>query len=203
MSDAAGQLERILAKLGVEPRKSPVDVAGQSTPDHMRNQNVHMLYHVWQAQSGLWKRFITSERARRICDSHAKTLITLGYDCDADETLTTEAAEAAWERFDAAALKRNLFGVKRELCQVHARHHQQQHEVSETLEQLRLNLEQVRHQLAEVPFDQLRDLQQLGPWSLGTARALNRWSGRFPRAAAGFKSVLRMLRPGGSRGRAA
>lgn len=224
MNDAAGQLERILAKLDVEPCKSPADVADHSTPDLMRNQNVHMLYHVWQAQSGLWKRFITPERARRICESHAKTLITLGYDCDADEMLTTEAAAAAWERFDAAALKRNLFGVKRELCEVHARHHQQQHEVRETLErqrreleqqcaeleqlrlyleQHRLNLEQVRHQLAEVPFDQLRELQQLGPWSLGTACALNRWSGRFPRAAAGFKSVLRMLRPSGSRGRAA
>lgn len=125
MSDAAGQLDRILTILRVEPRKASADVAGQSTPDHMRNQNVHMLYHVWQAQSGLWKRFITSERARSICESHAKTLLTLGYDCDADEALTSEAAEAAWERFDAAALKRNLFGVKRELCQVHARHHQQ------------------------------------------------------------------------------
>jgi hypothetical protein len=108
-------------------------------------------------------------------------------------------------------VKRNVIGVKRELCEVHARHHrdrceldQQRRELDQQnreLERQSRELEELRRQLTELPLDQLREfpfaeLRNMGPWSLGAARTLNRWSGRFPRAAAHFKSMASWLRRG-------
>ncbi len=216
LADTAGVLGQIAATLGAQPRRSIDEVVGQSTPDKMRTQNIHMLYHVWQAQTDLWKCFLTASVARQICETHSKTLISLGYRCDPDESLTIEGALTAWDRFDTAAVKRNVIGVKRELCEVHARHHrdrceldqqnreldQQRRELerqSRELERQLRELEELRRQLTELPLDQLREfpfaeLRNLGPWSLGAAHTLNQWSGRFPRASAHFKSLAGWFR---------
>lgn len=209
--DPASQLERICEALEVEPRRLPAVVAGESTPDRVRQHNVHMLYHVWHAQSGLWKHFIPAEQARRICEVHARVMILQGYGCDPDEALTIEAAQAAWEKFDYAALKRNVFGVKEQIAEIHARHHHtvsslqtQLHDQQQRIVQLEEQGREVDHlrrvcsslerQLAELPINVLHELKQLGPWSLGTAQRLNHLSGRYPRAAAGFKNMVRLFR---------
>ncbi|MBI3837545.1 MAG: sulfotransferase domain-containing protein [Planctomycetia bacterium] len=141
--DTAGQLAGSLATLGASARKPLSEVAAKATPEEMRVLSVDMLYHVWQAQPGLWKRFLTAPEARRICEAHQDVLKILGYTCDPDESLTSAEAQLTWERFDAAALKRNLFGVKRALREAEARHYQD-------LDRQRADVDIVARQLVEL-----------------------------------------------------
>jgi hypothetical protein len=124
VADTLGQLATSLATLGVSARKPLCEVVAKATPADMRGLSVDMLYHVWQAQGGLWKRFLTGREVRRICETHQDVLTILGYTCEADESLGSVEAQLAWERFDAAALKRNLCGVKKALHTAESRHHQ-------------------------------------------------------------------------------
>jgi hypothetical protein len=55
----------------------------------------------------------------------------------------------------------------------------------------RAELEGLARQLANLPLEQIRELSGLGPWSVGAARTLHDWSGRFPRFARGVKSLAR------------
>jgi hypothetical protein len=124
VADTLSQLANILATLGLSARKPLREVAAKATPENMRGLSVDMLYHVWQAQAGLWKRLLTSREVGPICETHQDVLKILGYTCQADESLKSADAQLAWERFDAAALKRNLYGVKKALQTAEARHHQ-------------------------------------------------------------------------------
>jgi len=72
------------------------EVVAKSTPEDMRGLSVDMLYHVWQAQGGLWKRFLTAREVRRICETHQDVLKTLGYTCEPDESLGSVEAQLAW-----------------------------------------------------------------------------------------------------------
>ena len=105
VSDTEGQLAGMLATLGVSARRPPSEVIAETTPEHMRNLSVHFLYHVWQAQPGLWKRLLTAPAARRICDAHQTAMNVFGYTCDPDDSLGPAEAQQAWERVEGARAK--------------------------------------------------------------------------------------------------
>jgi hypothetical protein len=193
VSDPTGQLQGILAALGEAPRKSPSDVAAKATPELVRAQNVHMLFHVWQAQRSLWRQFLPAPAARTICEAHRRVLETLGYACDPDESLAPAAAEAAWSRFDAEAVKRHLHGLKRVVCDIQAHHHHAHCAQQREIERQRGEIAGLARQLDELRLQQAA-VAGLGPWSLGAARTLNRWSGRFPRAAGSVKTLVTLWR---------
>jgi hypothetical protein len=218
VSDTAGQLSGILSTLGVSPRRPPSEVIAKTTPEHMRALTVEWLYHVWQAQGGLWKRLLTAPAARRICEAHQTVLNVFGYPCDPDDSLGPAEAQRAWEQLDAAALKRTVNGLKSAFVEAEARHQrdvQQQRADSETLlrqlqqirelnaalqeadsrhqqdlQRQRADLDTLARQFADLPLQQIRELSGLGSWSVGAARTLQRWSRRFPRVAGGFKSLV-------------
>jgi hypothetical protein len=209
--DTAGQLSGLSASLGVPMRKTAEQVAEHATPDHMRSHSIHMLYHVWQAQVGLWKQFLPAHEAQRICDAHPDVLRTLGYTCDPETSLETRDAQAAWERFDVAGLKRTMHGVKKALCEAAGQRAdletlarqvaelQRQRADVETLTRqisaLQLHNAALERQLAGLPVEHLRKLATVGPWSLGAARTLQIWSQRCPRLASTFKSLARLVFP--------
>jgi hypothetical protein len=201
VDDTAGELTRILAALSAAPRKSPAEVAAESTPDEMRSQNVHMLFHVWQAKRSLWRSFLTAAAARRIFAAQHEAFETLGYACDPDESLSDAEAHAAWDRHDAAAVKRHLHGVKKTLCDTLARQHRefddQRNALAHQQAQLAQYGEQVQALRAEVEHMRRRqaEFDGLGPWSLGAARRLQRIARRFPRLAGALKSVALAARP--------
>ena len=152
VGDPVGQLAGALASIGVSPCKPLSEVVAEATPEGMRAISVDLLYHVWQAQTGLWKQFLTAQEARRICEAHENVLKILGFACDPNESLGPADAELAWERFNAAAVKRNLFGVKRALRKAEARHHRE-------LEQQRASFDNVARQLAEMDRQRGMDLE--------------------------------------------
>jgi hypothetical protein len=204
MLEPARELERLVDRLGVTACKPPAEVAAQSKPEDMRQQNVHMLFHVWRAQGSLWRQFLPAEAARQISAEHAEVFQTLGYVCDPDETLDDAAARQAWRLHDAAAVKRHLHGVKSTLITVQSRQNQDAHTHRQELDQQRAQLQQQREQttalqeqVASLLTQQLR-FDGLGPWSLGAARSLQRLAHYFPRVTATGKSLLlwsRRVRP--------
>ncbi len=184
MLDPERRFERLVAQFEVTPRKAPAEVAARSRPDDMRQQNIHMLFHVWQAQGSLWRRFLPADAARRICAAHESVLATLGYACDPDESLSAEVARQAWQYHDAAAVKRHLHGVKRTLIALESRHHQVVHAQQQELKQQRKQLAQLDARFAALQSS----LTGLGPWSIGAARSLQRCARTFPRTSTAFKS---------------
>jgi len=190
MLDPAGRLAALIAELGVSPRKSPVEVAARSTPDDMRAQNVHMLFHVWQAQGSLWRRFLTEKTARQIHQAHGAVFTTLSYACDPNPLLFAADAQADWNRYDAAAAKKHLHGVKRTIAASLQHSHSEFHRQRTELARLAVALDELRTQHAELR----KDLVGLGPWSLGAARWLQRWAHYLPRATASLKSTVLLSR---------
>jgi hypothetical protein len=211
--DTAGQLAGVAASLGVQVRQTPQQVAANATAEHLRSVSVHMLYHVWQGKTGLWRQFLPARDARRIYDAHADVFRTLGYTCDPDESLDVSEAEAAWGRFNVAGLTRTVYGIKKVLCEAAQRSRdisrhgtdleslsRQMAEVqtrSAELDTLSRQMAEVERrsaeferQLAMLPVQQIRELAGLGPWSLETARTLQRWSHRFPRLSSGLKRLV-------------
>jgi hypothetical protein len=55
-------------------------------------------------------------------------------------------------------------------------------------------LASLTRQFESLPLRQIRELEELGPWSFGVARRLHRWSNRFPRTARSFKSLVTFAR---------
>lgn len=197
MLDSAGRLAALIAELDVSPRKSPVEVAARSTPEDMRAQNVHMLFHVWQAQGSLWRRFLTEKIARQVYQAHAADFSTLSYACDPNPLLFAADAQTDWNRYDAAASKKHLHGVKRTIAA------STQHNHLEFLRQ-QTELNQQRGELArlacllteqEAQHAEFRErFAGLGPWSLGTARSLQRGARYLPRTIAALKSTVLLAR---------
>jgi hypothetical protein len=165
---------------------------------------------------------LTPAAARCICEKHQSILSRLGYCCDPNESMESAEAQQAWERLDAAALKRSVNGVKgllagvadnqkrdaevlraevAHLLQALQQAHESQAAMIEAVErrhesrlaEQHAELNELSRQLAQVPWQQLRDLSELGPWSVGAARTLQRWSGRFPRASNAFKSLVTLV----------
>jgi hypothetical protein len=185
VSGAAGQLSGILADLGVAAVRPIADVVAEANPQGMRNLSVGMQCHVWQATPGIWKRLLTPSAAGAICDCHRQVLHTLGYRCDADESLDAARAEQAWERMNSAALKRTIQGLKKAVIELE----RQRPELEQMRADLKRQISALNEQQATV--DALaRRLNEIGPWSLGTARTLHHWSLRFPSVAAAFKSSV-------------
>lgn len=194
--DAAAQLEGILAALGLAARRPAFEIALGATTEKMRAVSVAWLYHVWQATPGLWKRFLPAAEARRICAAHQTVLKTYGYVCDPDDSLAATAAQQEWERFDVAALKRIVHGVKRAFYEAEARHQRElerQRADLQTLTEKLADVERSAQQVSSLPRDQFRELVELGPWSLGAARTLQSWSRRFPRLGRAVKLTLFMF----------
>ena len=199
--DTVSELSGILTSLDVTPRRPLADVSKESETDHLRALSVHLLYHVWQAQPGIWKRLLTPPAAHRIRDVHQATLSTFGYLVEPDDLLTTLEAQQTWERLEAAALKRSVNGLKQILAKAEAIHQRdfsaQQRELTNLLQQMQqmrdrheVSIAELKREFAELPWQQIRELSTLGPWSLGTATFVNRWSRRLPRASSGFKSLV-------------
>ena len=220
--DAAGQMSALLSSLKMVPRRSLAEVIDGNSAENLRAKSVHLLYHLWQARPGIWREMLTPAVARRICEKHQAILSRLGYVCDPNESLESTEAQHAWERIDAAALKRSVNGVKGLLAALadnqkrdtevlraevaHLREALQQARASQiamieqaerrqesSLAEQQAALNELSRQLAQVPWQQLRELSELGPWSVGAARTLQRWSGRFPRASHAFKSLVTLV----------
>jgi hypothetical protein len=210
VDDAPAEFTRIVESLGAVARRSPAEVAAASTPADMRAQNVHMLFHVWQARRDLWRAFLTAPAAQSIFAAQREAFDTLGYACDPDESLAAADAQLNWDRYDAGAVKRHLHGVKRTLCDTQTHLHHQFAAQRADIESQRAALERQQADLARqqaglalqaaglgalrLELDALRarqaELDSLGPWSLGAARRLQRVSRRFPRLAATVKSAV-------------
>lgn len=193
MLDPAQELESLVARLEVAPRRPPAEVAAQSQPEDMRQQNVHMLFHVWRAQGSLWRQFLPQAAARRIFAEHTEVFEMLGYACDPDETLGDSEASQAWQRHDAAAVKRHLHGVKNTLITVQARQHQDAQSHRQELQQQREQLSTLQGQIDEIRAHQVQ-LDGLGPWSVGAARSLQRWARAFPRMTSTAKFLVQWSR---------
>jgi hypothetical protein len=220
--DAAGQMSALLSALKLVPRRALVEVIDGNSAENLRAKSVHLLYHLWQARPGIWREMLTPAAARCICEKHQSILSRLGYCCDPNESMESAEAQQAWERLDAAALKRSVNGVKgllagvadnqkrdaevlraevAHLLQALQQAHESQAAMIEAVErrhesrlaEQHAELNELSRQLAQVPWQQLRDLSELGPWSVGAARTLQRWSGRFPRASNAFKSLVTLV----------
>jgi hypothetical protein len=214
VDDPSAELAQIIETLDVAARRSPADVAAASTPADMRAQNVHMLFHVWQATRDLWRGFLTAPAAHSIAAAQRDAFDALGYTCDPDESLTAAEAQLNWDRYDAAAARRHLHGVKRTLCDIQSHVHDQFAAQRGEIESQRAALEQQHADLARqqaglalqakglaalrLELDALRarqgELADLGPWSLAAARRLQHVSRRFPRLAATVKSAVSLAR---------
>lgn len=227
--DTSGQVEKIVATLGVSPRMTPAEVIETSSPEAMSALQVEWLYHIWQRQPGSWKRLLPPDAARRVCNFHHDVMNGYGYACDADDSLDAAGAQATWERIDAAVVKRNVNGVKQALAKSEQRRRldhaqlvsdmhavsaqveplsakiQQVSELAEALQAVRSHhdralenheavLERLTRQFASLPHKELRELSEIGPWSIAIARWLHRWSKRFPRVASKFKSLVTLAR---------
>jgi len=220
--DTAGQIEQLLGALGVSARRPLAEVIEKSSPEAMRAKQVEWLYHIWQRQPGSWKRLLTPASAQRICDAHASVMACYDYLCDADESLDTSAAQAAWEQIEAAAVKRNVNGVKKILAQINARQRQDRAQIGadlhshaaqlqqigaltaalqevkreheRDLQQHRAELATLTRQFESLPLEQIRELGELGPWSFAFARRMQHWSQRFPRVASAAKALVTAAR---------
>ncbi len=58
--------------------------------------------HHWRGRPGHWKQLLPATLARQIADHHAEIFQAFSYDCDPDEALTAEQAEAQWKALACA-----------------------------------------------------------------------------------------------------
>ncbi len=109
----------------------------------------------------------------------------------------TFRGDLARQRANAEALARqshDLEQLRAELARQRGELDAQRSQLDDQLAQLkrqRAELESLAADYARQPWEQIHGLAGLGPWSIGAARGLHRWSLRFPRAARGVKTLAR------------
>ena len=91
------ELQRIINRLGVRPRRPIAEAIRSSTLSELRKVT-GVLHHFWQGRPGLWKCLLPSKVSRTIAAWHRGRMKAHGYICDPDEKLTIVAAEAYWRQ---------------------------------------------------------------------------------------------------------
>ena len=200
LNDPAGQLAAILRTFGLHARKPPTEVAAKSTPTDIQAQNVHMLFHVWQAKTDPWRQFLPAPTADRIWAAHRAVFETLDYACEPEASLSAAKAQANWERFDASAAKRHLHGVKHTCAKLQARQYEDFHAQQAVLarQQAELDRQHVALEHQQLEIERQRTLlaefavriDDLFPRPSGAARIVQRLGGRFVRVAVSVPSRL-------------
>ena len=102
-----------------------------------------------------------------------------------DRELARYAAEFAAMSNQMAGNQAQLSGAQTQLVDTQA----QLAEARRQLAEAACQQAQLARQFAELPWEQIRQLGDMGPWSFGAARSLKRWSRRLPHLAGGFKSL--------------
>jgi hypothetical protein len=99
------ELLRIADELQIEPSRAPAEVVAANSMDRLRERRTEPTQHYWQGRPGLWRRLLPAAEARRIAAAQPRSFARFGYDCDPDEQLSRNAADALW---------RELIGEKHE-----------------------------------------------------------------------------------------
>ena len=120
VADPAGEVGRLLADLGVEPRQPLAEVAEALTIAKLRA--IAQDHHHWKGQPGLWRRLLPAAEVETIARRHAEVFDLLQYPHDPDPGLTAARADANWVdlvREERLADLQKLGALRRELQQAH------------------------------------------------------------------------------------
>jgi hypothetical protein len=107
IADTEGELQRLTNEIGA-PVAVPIEEAVAACAFGVtRLKSRTHLPHAWRGQPGLWRSLIPATFAREIFDAHRDVFDTLGYECEADETLTHSDALSNWLELEADTNKRD------------------------------------------------------------------------------------------------
>ncbi len=108
VADAEGVLARILGELGADVRWSIAEAVAARSLASVRARPAEWTYHHWQGRPGLWRALIPARLARQIAEAQRDVLETLGYECDPDESLSDDRADANWYELQYHTARRHL-----------------------------------------------------------------------------------------------
>lgn len=106
-ADTETELLRVSTEIGV-PTVMPIEEAVAACAFGVtRLKSQTHLPHAWRGQPGLWRSLIPVTFARQIFHAHRGVFETLGYECEADESLTPTEALSNWLELEADTNKRD------------------------------------------------------------------------------------------------
>lgn len=211
--DTAGTLAEVEAALGVAVRKPIEQVVACYEIDRLRIEYDVWHYHYWQGKPGHWKRLLPAHEALQIAAFHARTFEAMGYVCDPDPELDATHADLNWLTLQFESMRQHLdserikHGKSRKALEseraklalvqetlVEARAHAAT--ALEALAELRGRLRRVRRALNDTRIElhsarvRLREIEGLGPLSIGLAHRVNTLSRRHPWVSATIKRFI-------------
>ncbi len=106
-ADTESELTRLVAEIGA-PTVVSVEEAVAACAFNVTRVKCHThLRHAWRGQPGLWRSLIPASFAREIYNTHRSVFETLGYECEADDSLTHAEALSNWLELEADTNKRD------------------------------------------------------------------------------------------------
>ena len=147
--DPDGELRRILAECGGNPRKSVEEAVQLNTLPRMRAGYWRHEQHMWLGRPGLWKVLLTDVEARLLADHYVPHYADVDYDWDADPNLTPATADAKWIQLMWEELTERLHNLANARKDLHVAR-QELHAARTELQTAQENLELTRRAFAEV-----------------------------------------------------
>jgi hypothetical protein len=95
VTDAGGELERLVESLGSDVRRPISDVVAELSIPALRALTGNDL-HFWQGKPGLWRALLPTAEASAIAEAQQDVFLELGYACDPDPALDGRQADANW-----------------------------------------------------------------------------------------------------------
>lgn len=214
VADAHTVVQRLVDGLAFTPAVSVADALEATTIPKMRvatDNNPHF----WQGKTGLWKKLLTAEVAGRVARTHADVFANLGYEVDADPSLTPAEADENWLKLVWSDLSEELQNVRRNrraMAELQAKFQSSQAELAASYVQASelqvrtaqeaavrqarlLALEAANRDLAAEVAELRRQLQPfdgLTPNSVRMAHKLRGMASRHPHASSFVKRIFRI-----------
>jgi hypothetical protein len=107
VADTESELSRLTAEIDAPPVVPIEEVVAACAFGVTRIKCHTHLRHAWRGQPGLWRSVIPAPFAREIYHAHRGVFETLGYECEADDSLTHAAALSNWLELEADTNKRD------------------------------------------------------------------------------------------------
>lgn len=115
VADTVKTLQQLTRAIGRSPAGPLRDVIAVNSLENARRTSLNN--HFWQGRPGLWRQLLTASQVRTIQSAHAEVFATLGYDCDADRSLSGRAARANWAACSLAGRNPTQVSFTRRLVQ--------------------------------------------------------------------------------------
>jgi hypothetical protein len=193
--DPHSVLKFLVDTLGGKPRRTVAEVVESGTIPRLRRLT-QCDRHFWQGRPGHWRTLLTQPEADAIRVTHSRIFDELGYNSDADPSLTPAQADANWVRLAWGGLVDDLQDlriVKREYANLEVKHKSAREEVDELKEVYRSAVSTVEALQGELVKAQnfIAQCEGLGPQTLRLARRLKKFADRHPRAMTFLRSIIK------------